>query len=72
MLALSNQAPGSELKILIIIKIVQQKHPIVIFLQLYLNSIKSYFYNDDTFNFNYGQAKASVGEIRLVDNPGLP
>jgi hypothetical protein len=29
--------------------------------QLYLNSIKSY-YNDDTFNFNYGQAKAAVGE----------
>ena len=29
---------------------------------LYLNSIKSYFYNDDTFNFNYGQAKAAVGE----------
>jgi intraflagellar transport protein 56 len=24
---------------------------------LYLNSIKSYYYNDDTFNFNYGQAK---------------
>lgn len=22
---------------------------------LYLNSIKSYFYNDDTFNFNYAQ-----------------
>ena len=29
---------------------------------LYLNSIKSYYYNDDTFNFNYGQAKAAVGE----------
>ena len=29
---------------------------------LYLNSIKSYFYNDDTFNFNYGQAKAAVGK----------
>ncbi|KAG7164115.1 Intraflagellar transport protein 56-like [Homarus americanus] len=27
---------------------------------LYLNSIKSYFYNDDTFNFNYAQAKAAV------------
>lgn len=24
---------------------------------LYLNSIKSYFYNDDTFNFNYAQVK---------------
>ena len=30
---------------------------------LYLNSIKSYFYNDDTFNFDYGQAKAAVGEF---------
>ncbi|XP_022647439.1 intraflagellar transport protein 56-like [Varroa jacobsoni] len=28
---------------------------------LYLNSIKSYFYNDDTFNFNYAQAKAATG-----------
>ncbi|CAF3059305.1 unnamed protein product [Rotaria socialis] len=25
---------------------------------VYLSSIKTYFYNDDTFNFNYGQAKA--------------
>ena len=32
---------------------------------LYLNSIKSYFYNDDTFNFNYGQAKAAVGKSSL-------
>ena len=24
---------------------------------LYLNSIKSYYYNEDTFNYNYGQAK---------------
>ncbi|XP_031456190.1 intraflagellar transport protein 56 [Phasianus colchicus] len=28
---------------------------------IYLNSVKSYFYNDDTFNFNYAQAKASMG-----------
>lgn len=28
---------------------------------VYLNSIKNYFYNDDTFNFNYAQAKAAVG-----------
>lgn len=27
---------------------------------LYLNSIKSYFYNDDLFNFNYAQTKAAV------------
>ena len=33
---------------------------------LYLNSIKSYYYNDDTFNFNYGQAKASVGKFRVM------
>ena len=33
---------------------------------LYLNSIKSYFYNDDTFNFNYGQAKAAVGKSTRV------
>ncbi|KAJ3339121.1 Intraflagellar transport protein 56 [Gonapodya sp. JEL0774] len=26
----------------------------------YLNSIKAYFYNDDTFNFNYGQAKVAA------------
>ncbi|KAF6087080.1 tetratricopeptide repeat domain 26 [Phyllostomus discolor] len=28
---------------------------------IYLNSFKSYFYNDDTFNFNYAQAKAATG-----------
>ena len=33
---------------------------------LYLNSIKSYYYNDDTFNFNYAQAKAAVGEKELA------
>jgi len=25
---------------------------------VYLNSIKSYFYTDDTFNYNYGAARA--------------
>ena len=34
---------------------------------LYLNSIKSYFYNDDTFNFNYGQAKAAVGNYQEAE-----
>ena len=34
---------------------------------LYLNSIKSYYYNDDTFNFNYGQAKASVGNFQEAE-----
>ncbi|KAM4671325.1 intraflagellar transport protein 56 isoform 1-T1 [Amazona ochrocephala] len=28
---------------------------------IYLNSVKSYFYNDDIFNFNYAQAKAATG-----------
>ena len=27
---------------------------------IYLDSIKSYFYNDDTFNFDYGQCLASL------------
>lgn len=30
---------------------------------LYLSSIKSYFYNDENFNFIYGQAKASTGKF---------
>ncbi|ROT73119.1 intraflagellar transport protein 56 [Penaeus vannamei] len=34
---------------------------------LYLNSIKSYFYNDDTFNFNYAQAKAAVGDFKEAE-----
>lgn len=28
---------------------------------IYLNSIRSYFINDDTFNYNYGQAKTATG-----------
>lgn len=28
---------------------------------LYLSSIKSYFFADDAFNFNHGQAKAATG-----------
>ncbi len=34
---------------------------------LYLNSIKSYYYNDDTFNYNYGQAKAAVGNYKEAE-----
>ena len=34
---------------------------------LYLNSIKSYYYNDDVFNFNYGQAKAAVGNYQVTE-----
>ncbi len=29
---------------------------------VYLSSIKSYFQNDDVFNYNFGQAKLAVGE----------
>lgn len=35
---------------------------------IYLNSIKDYFYNDDTFNFNYGQALASVGKWKEAED----
>ncbi|XP_065065885.1 intraflagellar transport protein 56-like [Rhopilema esculentum] len=34
---------------------------------IYLNSIKSYFYNDDHFNFNYAQAKAAVGNYKEAE-----
>ncbi|XP_051493429.1 intraflagellar transport protein 56 isoform X1 [Apus apus] len=30
---------------------------------MYLDSVKSYFYNDDTFNFNYAQAKAAMNKF---------
>uniref|UniRef100_A0A7N6B1B3 Intraflagellar transport protein 56 n=1 Tax=Anabas testudineus TaxID=64144 RepID=A0A7N6B1B3_ANATE len=34
---------------------------------IYLNSIKGYFYNDDTFNFNYAQAKAALGNYKEAE-----
>ncbi|KAF7654445.1 hypothetical protein LDENG_00069740 [Lucifuga dentata] len=34
---------------------------------IYLNSVKSYFYNDDTFNFNYAQAKAALGNYKEAE-----
>ncbi|XP_056605626.1 intraflagellar transport protein 56 [Triplophysa dalaica] len=34
---------------------------------IYLNSVKSYFYNDDTFNFDYAQAKAALGNYREAE-----
>lgn len=34
---------------------------------LYLSSIKSYFYNDDNFNFNYGQAKMMAHNYREAE-----
>ncbi|XP_019631336.1 PREDICTED: intraflagellar transport protein 56-like isoform X5 [Branchiostoma belcheri] len=38
---------------------------------IYFNSIKSYFYNDDTFNFNYTQAKAAVGNFKEAEEVAL-
>lgn len=34
---------------------------------IYLNSVKSYFYNDDMFNFNYAQTKAAVGNFKEAE-----
>ncbi|XP_075676699.1 tetratricopeptide repeat domain 26 [Dermatophagoides pteronyssinus] len=34
---------------------------------LYLSSIKSYFYNDDAFNFNYGQAKMMMHSFKEAE-----
>ncbi|XP_052740382.1 intraflagellar transport protein 56 [Bicyclus anynana] len=34
---------------------------------VYLNSIKSFFVNDDTFNFNYAQAKVATGLYREAE-----
>ncbi|XP_070844801.1 intraflagellar transport protein 56 isoform X1 [Chaetodon trifascialis] len=34
---------------------------------IYLNSVKGYFYNDDTFNFNYAQAKAALGSYKEAE-----
>ncbi|KAJ3197005.1 Intraflagellar transport protein 56 [Irineochytrium annulatum] len=35
---------------------------------IYLNSIKGYFYNDDTFNFNYGEAKVAAGAFEEAED----
>ncbi|KAI0222218.1 Intraflagellar transport protein 56 [Lamellibrachia satsuma] len=34
---------------------------------IYLNSIKSYFYNDDMFNYNYAQAKAITSNYKEAE-----
>uniref|UniRef100_A0A8D3B409 Intraflagellar transport protein 56 n=1 Tax=Scophthalmus maximus TaxID=52904 RepID=A0A8D3B409_SCOMX len=34
---------------------------------IYLNSVKGYFYNDDTFNFNFAQAKAALGHYKEAE-----
>jgi len=38
---------------------------------IYLNSIKTYFYNDDDFNFNYAQAKAASGNYKEAEEAFL-
>ena len=38
---------------------------------IYFNSIKSYFYNDDAFNFNYAQAKAAVGNYKEAEEVAI-
>jgi len=45
---------------------------------VYMESIKSYFYNDDTFNYLYGQTLASTGKweeaeesLQLISSPKL-
>ena len=37
---------------------------------IYLNSIKSYFYNEDSFNFNFMQAKAATGNFKEAEEVG--
>lgn len=34
---------------------------------VYLNSIRSYFVNDDIFNYNYAQAKAATGYFKEAE-----
>lgn len=38
---------------------------------IYLDSIKSYFYNDDVFNFVYGQTLASIGKWKEAEEAFL-
>jgi intraflagellar transport protein 56 len=33
----------------------------------YLTSIKGYFFNDDSFNYNYGQTKAATGAFEEAE-----
>lgn len=34
---------------------------------IYLNSIKGYFFNDDSFNYNFGQTKVATGEFEEAE-----
>lgn len=38
-------------------------HVCVVFMTMSI-CLQSYFYNDDSFNFNYAQAKAAVGNFK--------
>ncbi|KAF6200480.1 hypothetical protein GE061_004923 [Apolygus lucorum] len=38
---------------------------------VYLTSIKSYFFNDDSFNFNYAQAKSALGNFKEAEEAFL-
>ena len=42
-----------------------QTTSIILGFSLTPRSIKSYYYNDDVFNFDYGQAKAAVGNYQV-------
>lgn len=34
---------------------------------VFLNSVKTYFYTDDDFNWNYGIAQAAVGQFKEAE-----
>jgi len=34
---------------------------------LYLNSVRTHYYNDDTFNFNFAQAKGMLNQFQEVE-----
>ncbi|XP_073975362.1 tetratricopeptide repeat domain 26 isoform X2 [Rhodnius prolixus] len=38
---------------------------------VYLSSIKTYFFNDDSFNFNYAQAKSALGNYKEAEETFL-
>lgn len=38
---------------------------------VYLNSIKTYFSNEDSFNFNYAQAQAAAGYFKEAEEAFL-
>jgi hypothetical protein len=42
-----------------------------LFQYLGLIHFQSYFYNDDTFNFNYAQAKAAVGNFKEAEEVNI-